>query len=173
MSTRRIITGLLTIFLLSGYSVAQTSDTNCPCCTPEHSAFDFWIGDWVVYSKGKMAGFNKITKIENGCLIRENWKSTESAYSGTSYNFYDQVSKLWKQVWVDNQGTSLELSGQYENGVMMLTSKERIDPTGKRIINRISWTNNADKTVRQVWEQSNDGGITFNILFDGLYRRRK
>ena len=86
--------------------LAQQQIPACPCCTEENLQFDFWVGDWVVYAKGKMAGFNKVTKIEDGCIIRENWKSFESSYTGTSYNFYDKLDKKWKQVWIDNQGNA-------------------------------------------------------------------
>jgi len=152
---------------------AQQQNPVCPCCAEENLQFDFWLGDWVVYAKGKMAGFNKITKIEDGCVIRENWKSVESAYTGTSYNFYDKLEKKWKQVWVDNQGTVLELSGEFRNQKMTLQSEEKTDENGNRVINRITWYKNEDGTVRQLWEQSGDGGLAFTTSFDGLYRRRK
>ena len=43
---------------------------------------------------------------------------------------------------------------------------------GQRRIERITWTPNADGTVRQHWEQSTDGGKTWTTAFDGLYRRK-
>lgn len=163
---------VITIYSTPGL-FAQQKIPACPCCDEEYKQFDFWVGDWVVYAKGKMAGYNKITKIEDGCVLRENWKSFDSSYSGSSYNFYDKVDKKWKQVWIDNQGTVLELSGRFENGRMVLQSKEKKAPDGNNIINRITWYENDDGTVRQLWEQSNDGGIAFTVAFDGLYRRRK
>ncbi len=153
--------------------LAQQQNPVCPCCTEEYQQFDFWLGDWVVYAKGKMAGFNKIVKIEGGCIMRENWKSVESSYTGTSYNFYDRIDKKWKQVWIDNQGNALEFVGEFKDNKMVLESKEKKDQNGNRIINRITWYKNEDGTVRQLWEQSGDGGLTFTASFDGLYRRRK
>lgn len=168
------LTGIFLIFIFASQKiVAQHEIPACPCCEEEYMQFDFWVGDWVVYAKGKMAGFNKITKIEDGCIIRESWKSIGSSYTGSSYNFYDKSEKKWKQVWVDNQGTVLELEGEYQKGQMVMSSEEKIDQNGHRIINRITWSKNSDGTVRQLWEQSDDGGITFNTSFDGLYRRRK
>lgn len=159
-------------FLILCASAQQTA-TPCACCGNEYQQFDFWLGDWVVYSKGKMAGFNKITKIQDGCIIRENWKSVGSSYTGTSYNFYDKVAGKWKQRWIDNQGSVLELSGSFEGNQMILQSKEMMDAEGKKVINRITWTNNADGTVGQKWEASEDGGITYSEIFNGLYRKRK
>lgn len=159
-------------FLIANISAQQTASP-CSCCEEAYHQFDFWLGDWVVYSKGKMAGFNKINKIEGGCIIRENWKSVGSSLTGTSYNFYDKVEKKWKQVWVDNQGSVLQLSGNYADNKMTMLSEERVDSQGKRIINRIIWTNNSDGTVNQRWELSEDGGLSFVVLFDGLFRKRK
>ena len=163
---------LVQFFLVFNISAQQTV-SSCACCEDEYQQFNFWLGDWVVYTNGKMAGFNKVTKIENGCIIRENWKSVGSSYSGTSYNFYDKVAKQWKQTWVDNQGSVLELRGSLKGNKMILQSRELIDEAGNKIINRVTWTNNPDGTVNQLWEASEDGGITFSVVFDGLYRKRK
>lgn len=158
-------------FLVFNLSAQQDSPP-CPCCGSEYLQFDFWLGDWIVYSQGKMAGFNKITKIEDGCVIRENWKSSGSSYSGTSYNFYDKSVKKWKQVWIDNQGTVLELTGNLKGKNMVLTSQPRLNQQGQTVINRITWKYNPDGTINQVWEVSEDAGISFTIIFDGLYRKR-
>ena len=37
----------------------------------------------------------------------------------------------------------------------------------------LSFTKNTDGTVRQFWRSSNDGGATWTVAFDGLYRKRK
>ena len=172
MGLKQLLLVLVTqSFLIANVSAQQTA-APCPCCEEAYHQFDFWLGDWIVYSKGKMAGFNKITKIEDGCIIRENWKSVESGYTGSSYNFYDKAAKKWKQVWVDNQGSVLELSGTLVSNKMILSSVPKIDPAGKSIVNRITWTNNTDGTVTQVWEVSEDSGISFTRVFEGLYRKR-
>ena len=159
-------------FLFVNISAQQTASP-CSCCEEEYHQFDFWLGDWVVYTKGKMAGFNKIIKIEDGCIIRENWKSVGSDYSGTSYNFYDKAAQKWKQVWVDNQGSVLELVGELHDNKMIMMSKEQLDLNSRMIMHRVTWTNNEDGTVSHLWEASEDTGISFSVLFDGLYRKRK
>ena len=171
-SKRLIFIVVAQLFLVLNLS-AQENSSACACCGEEYQQFNFWLGDWVVYSKGKMVAFNKITKIEDGCIVRENWKSVGSNYSGTSYNFYDKVSGKWKQTWVDNQGSVLELSGAIEDNKMILQSKVKIDDAGNRVVNRLTWTNNKNGTVNQMWEASEDGGVTFVVVFDGLYRKRK
>ena len=164
---------IIAVFFFTQRLSAQEETPLCPCCEEEYHQFDFWVGDWVVYAKGKMAGFNKIVKLERGCIIRENWKSVENSFTGSSYNFYDKSDKKWKQVWIDNQGAVLELSGEFKDNKMIMQSEEKTNENGKNLINRITWFKNEDGTVRQLWEQSGDGGLAFTTSFDGLYRRRK
>jgi hypothetical protein len=156
---------------LSGFS--QSGSSPCACCSDEYKQFDFWIGDWVVYSKAEMVGFNKITKIESDCILRENWKSVVSSHTGSSYNFYNHTDKKWRHVWIGSDGVTLEVKGVFKDHKMAMTDDEYRDEKGNRVINKVTWYVNPDGTVRQVWEQSKDGGLAYTVLFDGLYRRRK
>ena len=171
---KNIAIAILSLLLISNMpAVSQNLETEAPCSGEEYHQFDFWIGDWVVYVSGQMVGFNKITRIEGDCLLRENWKSVVSSHTGTSYNFYDRNLKKWKHVWIDNQGATYDLKGEYRDKKMVMVSEEIMDDQGNRVINRVIWHNNPDGTVRQVWDQSKNGGQTYAVLFDGLYRKRK
>jgi hypothetical protein len=152
---------------------AQSPGTGCACCSDEYRQFDFWVGDWVVYSQAEMIGFNKINKIEADCIIRENWKSVVSSHTGSSYNFYDKTDKKWKHLWMGSDGVAIVVKGNFRDGRMVMTGDEYRDDKNNRIINKMTWTPNPDGTVRQLWEQSKDGGQAFTVLFDGLYRKRK
>ncbi|MFA6128367.1 MAG: hypothetical protein WC699_13775 [Bacteroidales bacterium] len=165
----------LTLFLFAaGFAgFSQTGNPPCACCGDEYQQFNFWIGDWVVYSKAEMIGFNKITKIESDCILRENWKSVVSSHTGSSYNFYDRSEKKWKHIWIGSDGMSLEVKGEFKDRKMAMTGDEYRDEKGNRVINKVTWYVNNDGTVRQVWEQSKDGGQAFTVQFDGLYRKRK
>ena len=171
MKIRLLISSLMLLTALS--ASAQSGAAPCACCTDEYKQFDFWIGDWVVYTNAEMVGFNKITKIESDCILRENWKSVVSSHTGSSYNYYDRNSKKWKHIWVGSDGMTLEVKGTFKDRKMTMIGDEYRDEKGNRIINKITWYVNPDGTIRQVWEQSKDGGQAFSIQFDGLYRRRK
>ena len=145
----------------------------CPCCTPEYRQFDFWLGDWETITDGKLAGTNKIILLQDSCIIQENWSSAKGNYTGTSYNFYNKNLRKWQQVWVDNQGGNLNLTGKKVDNQMILESEMMSGPKGEKIINRITWTDNSDDTVRQNWEISNDNGKTWMSIFDGQYQRKK
>ena len=151
---------------------AQTIQT-CNCCSEEQRQFDFWLGNWETFSNGKVAGHNKITSIQDSCVMLENWTSSNGTYTGTSYNFYDLQIKKWRQIWIDNQGQHIETSGGLQEGAMVLYSAPIKSKEGKETINRITWTNNEDGTVRQHWEASQDNQSTWKTVFDGLYKKVK
>ncbi|WP_422860536.1 hypothetical protein ACOKFD_06755 [Flagellimonas sp. S174] len=156
--------------LLFQCAIAQNSDS-CACCSENHSAFDFWIGEWTVTNaNGSPAGENSIVKEENGCVLRENWTSAKQGYTGTSINFYNQTSQQWEQTWVDNSGVFLKLRGNRE-GDKMVMSSEKFLRDGKMLKNKVTWFKNEDGTVRQLWELL-EGDKVISVLFDGLYRRR-
>lgn len=158
-----------------GKTHAQTSPTkkSCACCTEVHRQFDFWLGDWETTANGKVAGNNRIVLLQDSCIIQENWTSASPGYTGTSYNFYNKDIQKWQQIWIDNQGANLILTGERVGDAMILKSGEMTNPKGQKYINRITWTNNPDGTVRQNWEVSKDNEKTWTSIFDGLYQKKK
>ena len=159
------------VFLLFSASVIAQEDA-CPCCSEDHVAFDFWLGEWEVFNnEGALVGTNSIAKEQTGCVIRENWKSANGQFTGGSTNFYNSQTKEWQQLWIDNAGSHLLLSGGREGNQMILSSKEIPRENDEPYINRITWTHNEDGTVRQLWEIL-AGGKVINIAFDGLYRKK-
>ena len=103
--------------------------------------------------------------------MQENWTGV-SGFTGTSLNYYNVRTKKWNQVWVDQSGSVLNLTGTYQNMQMILISDELYsEKMAKTYQNRIIWTKNEDGSVRQVWENTVDGGETWNIVFDGLYKK--
>ena len=163
---------VLAIVAASGSSFSQANP--CKCCDDNHNQFNFWIGDWKVYDpSGKFLGDNSIQAMQDSCLLQENWTSATGVYRGTSYNFYNQKSKNWQQLWIDNQGSHLELEGGFSNGKMTLQSQELINAKGQKQIDRITWTPTNDDQVRQVWETSLNGGDSWKTVFDGIYKKHQ
>lgn len=147
------------------------SQNDCACCTENHKAFDFWVGEWQVTNPdGSVAGTNVIKKLENGCVLNESWTSAKSKSTGASMNFYNQTSGKWEQLWLDNSGGHLKLKGNRLNNQMILSSDEFIGSDGNKTVNRITWTLNKDGTVQQLWEVLQDNEVV-NVAFDGRYRK--
>ncbi len=145
-----------------------------PCSSPEYRQFDFWIGRWeVTVPNGGVAGTNVIERIEGGCGLRERWEGTRGV-TGTSLNIWNARDGRWHQTWIDNTGTLLRLDGGLVDGSMVMTGTTKSATVeGGTTLQRITWTPNADGTVRQLWEASGDDGKTWSVAFDGLYTRMK
>ena len=141
------------------------------CDSTAFRQFDFWVGDWDVTVNAKQAGTNLVTLEEDGCVVHEHWKGARGG-TGQSFNFYDRQDGKWRQVWVSNDGSTLFLSGNYENNVLTLAGENK-QADGSTVLNRIGFRNNPDRSVRQLWETSSDGGATWTAAFDGIYKRRK
>lgn len=158
-----------TAFLISGTVLAQAEP--CPCCTENHKAFDFWIGEWEVFlSDETLVGTNSISKDQDSCILRESWSSAKSAFTGSSTNFYNKQTGQWEQLWIDNTGSHLHLRGNRDGNQMVLVSDEISREKEAPYINRITWTLNEDGSVKQLWEILVDGEVE-NVVFDGVYRR--
>ncbi len=164
---------IFTTIILCLFSMTVSSQDKCKCCTENHSAFDFWIGTWdVTNPDGTAAGKNIIDKIQDQCILRENWISAKGQYTGTSNNFYNSEKKQWEQIWIDNQGGSLHLKGNRVDNQMILQTDQAKNKDGKPFIHRVTWTLNKDGSVRQLWETiTNETNIT--VAFDGLYKKVK
>ena len=151
----------------------KAQDQTCACCSEQHQQFDFWLGTWrVTTPDGTYAGTNTILKEESNCVLKEKWISATAGYTGTSINYYDSTLKQWVQLWVDNQGQSLYMRGELVHGAMILESELMRAADGILRYNRVTWTPNADGSVRQHWQTSTDKE-TWQSVFDGLYQKIK
>ena len=164
MSHARLKVGAALLVALT--AAAQTpSNVAAPrCSSAEYRQFDFWLGEWDVTQGDKTAGHNSIRSILNGCAISEEWSGTRG-FKGNSLNFYNADTKRWHQTWIDSQGQSLALSGQFEAGSMTLQSA----PVDTFPRHRITWTPTPDKSVRQLWQVQDVPGADWKTLFDGRY----
>ena len=162
---------LIVILMLLSTILVYGQVEDCKCCTLEHKNFDFWVGKWIVTNPdGSLAGKNVIKKVQNNCILQENWTSAKGNYTGTSNNFYNAVSGKWEQIWIDNQGGSLHLKGNRVGQRMILRSEDLKGKEGESFYHKITWTKNDDGTVRQLWETITNGD-NITIAFDGLYKK--
>lgn len=154
-----------TVLLAAG--AARAADSACP--DPRARQFDFWVGDWDVYNRegNAVVGHSVVEPILDDCVLQESWEGV-SGSAGTSLNFFDADRQAWRQLWVWREGTTLELAGAFAGGRMVLEGAGKADDGTPRR-NRITWIDNADDSVRQLWEVSADGGTTWEVVFDGLY----
>lgn len=169
---------LLVLFavLLSTAAVpAQTAVA--PCGSENHRQLDFWLGSWDLEwtnPQGRtLKGENEITKILDGCVIREQFNGGDVLpLRGQSYSMFDRLSGKWKQTWVDNQGGYLDFTGGLEDGKMVF-SRSFKNPAGKKIMQRMVFFNIGKDALEWNWENSTDEGKTWNLAWHIKYVRRK
>jgi tetratricopeptide (TPR) repeat protein len=146
-----------------------------PCMINPHAReFDFWAGDWDVYATGTktLVGHNAVQIISGGCALLENW--TSPASTGKSINYFDPVTKKWKQAWAGSYAAGIQefVNGEYKDSAMRFKFEIR-DAQGHRIIGRFIFYNEGPAQVRQFNETSADDGKTWTTSYDFTYIRKK
>jgi hypothetical protein len=142
--------------------------------TPGFDEWDFWVGEWDVYSNNEarqLAGTNSITKHYANCLIKETWVSAGGG-GGFSVNYYNPVKGEWRQVWVSN-GYSIDYSGGLnDQGQMALEGEIYTYQPNTAAPFRGTWTPRENGDVVQLFEVFNAETDSWDVWFDGLYVRQ-
>lgn len=171
-SSIKILVSFIFVTFSWGSQNAYTQASSAVCAEPEHRAFDFWLGDWLVTnSSGVQVGENLIELKEGGCLLIENWTSA-SGGTGTSMNYWDPADKIWKQVWVSSNGSVGHFIGNLSSDNVMVLEGDMLAANGTALLLKGTWTLLEDGRVRQHFEQSTDDGASWSTWFDGYYARR-
>lgn len=159
----------LTIGILENNRFIQTFLKTKLTVMDNNRSFDFWIGKWTVYKYGTdtIAGYSHIESILDGQAIQETYTNANKTFKGTSLNKFNNVTQKWEQYWVDNTGTSLHLIGNLEAGKMILSSQHN----NQDLIDKITWSAQNDKSVRQTWEQKQSKSAEWKVIFDGIYKQ--
>ncbi len=168
---RVVLFGTLGMLALPVGAAAQ--DQPQPCSASAYRQFDFWLGEWdVTTPQGARAGTNTISRILNGCVLHENWTSA-SGGSGRSHNIYDLRTGQWHQTWVDASGTLLRLDGGIDAEGKMVMRGETLGSAGETVLNEISWEPLESGQVRQIWRASTDNRGNWQLVFNGLYTKKR
>jgi hypothetical protein len=165
-------------FVVMGRAASPTPNSASPpasppppaCLAPEFKQFDFWLGKWKVTNlQGQQVGTSEISRVSEGCAIREQWTSA-TGKGGMSINYYDATETKWHQDWVGGDGTILHLRGGLKDGAMVLSGEGRgIKGT---VINRITWTPLPGGKVKQEWASSANTGASWQTSFVGIYEKQ-
>ena len=86
---------------------------------------------------------------------------------GGSLSVYVPEEKRWEQFWIDSSGSRAVFTGGWNGSAMVITGK-----WGGPLV-RMTYSKNADGSVRQFGEQSTDDGQSWQASFDFTYRPSK
>ena len=157
----------------AGASIAQPTQSQRPDCSAlDYRQLDFWVGEWTVFNTQDNVQYatSRVEKIMNGCAIKESYESPKAPggpYSGTSYSSLDRKDGKWHQMYVDVNGTVTWYTGALEAAGMTL---DAAGPNGT--LQRMTYSPQADGSVRQVGRISKDQGKTWQVGYDYTYRQR-
>ena len=165
---RAILLGIAAGIIPAGPALAiEGSGTSVPpaaCAAAEYHQFDFWVGRWDVYDKSGQLVAHSLIESVYGCGIRENWMPVGKT-GGGSLSIYVPDQKRWEQFWIDSSGSRAFFTGGWNGSAMVITGK-----WGGPLV-RMTYSKNADGSVRQFGEQSIDDGKSWSPSFNFNYRR--
>ena len=153
---------------------ASTPPPPTPACEDErHGQFDFWLGEWEVYPRGReqQVASSLIEKVSAGCAIRESWMPLQGR-EGSSLSTYDPATGRWHQLWIGGSPGRVLFDGGVIEGAMVLTGYWGRDAQGNPTLVRMTYTLEDDGSVRQYGQASSDHGRTWADSFDFIYRRK-
>lgn len=173
LATIPVVTASMAMVLVLCITTMAQQNPAKPCASrAESRQFDFWVGDWEVQTpQGQVVGANNIQLILGDCVLFENWTGARGL-SGKSFNFFDSSDGKWHQLWLDDRGGVLRLTGELREGVMRFEG-ETPAPGGTKTLEKLTYSPQPNGRVRQVWEQSKDSGKSWNVIFDGIYIPKK
>lgn len=136
------------------------------CDSPEHRAFDFLIGSWEIRDAGgALVGTDVVTGEMNGCVIRESYRSVGGTVA-ESLSVYDPDRGAWLQTWVDNQGRTFQLQGNFADELGMQLTQ---DHGGRG--DRFTWTPVGSDTIHQKWDEVSAPGEPWKTRFEAGWAR--
>jgi len=132
---------------------------------------DFWIGAWAARWGENGRGTNRISRILNGRVVFEEFEGAgrQDRLVGRSFSVYDADRRLWRQTWVDDQGSYLDFSGErVDDWFAFHRRSPEVGPANEQ---RMVFRDIAADSFRWTWEASEDGGASWSVRWEIDYRR--
>lgn len=134
-------------------------------------ALDFWLGQWTVTWGDGLSASNHVEAILGGAVIRENFDGRPGAeFQGQSLSVYSPALGLWRQTWVDSDGSYWAFTGGPQGERFVFATDDVRD--GQPIQLRMVFYNLAADSLDWDWERSDDGGLTWALKWRLHYTRR-
>ncbi len=173
----RLSCGANTMIAINSIALASLLVVQPSPASDQAKAFDFWVGNWSCAGDSfdaagkatKTEATNSIAKILDSKVVEENFKM--GTFVGTSHSVYDPAAKLWRQTWVDNQGSYIALTGKFAIGKMILQTIP--NPLKPKTASRMVFKNIKKDSFDWNWESSVDAAKTWKLAWHLHYTRVK
>ncbi len=126
-------------------------------------ALDDLVGTWeVTDSDGSVLGTTTFTSQVGACLLVEDFQG-QRGYASRRYLTFDRIVGHFFMVHADNTGTVFEMDGDLGSSGLALEGE--LAPTSRqgRPV-RTTWSEVSPDQFQQVWEESPDGGTSWEPL---------
>jgi|SRR5579859_1974879 len=138
---------------------------------PSAYDLDFWLGQWDISWGEGLTATNSVERILDGAVIRETFDGRPGAhFQGSSWSVYSPALGIWRQTWVDSQGSYWAFSGGMEGERFILATDDVRD--GQAIKLRMIFYNIAANRLDWDWERSDDGGANWTLQWRLHYERK-
>lgn len=135
------------------------------CKPEEYRAFDFARGHFRMRGGGgQLAGHLRMTPMLMGCASRGHWRGA-IAGRGEVTTWFDRFQQRWHQLYVNDDGHPLMMSGGVRDGALVFTGVNTFFD-GRVGLHRMSWSPLPGGGLRQHWEFSADDGKSWETLID-------
>lgn len=134
---------------------------------------DFWLGEWDVTWGDDGRGTNRLSRILGGRVILEEFSGSSSRGSleGRSFSVFDPERRVWRQTWVDDQGSYLDFVGDRDDGDFVF--RRHAPELGPNAEQRMVFRDVTLDSFHWRWERSDDGWQTSEVVWAIDYRRRR
>jgi hypothetical protein len=135
---------------------------------------DPWLGEWDCAWEGGH-GTNRIERAFADRVVHERFDADPDpdgtgALHGESWSVFSPRRALWRQTWVDDQGSYFDLVGDRVDGCFAFVREApEIAPRGRQ---RMVFRDVTRDSIRWTWESSDDAGATWTLRWEIAYRRR-
>lgn len=129
--------------------------------TPNYRAADGLIGTWAVADSatGREIGTVSFAFTTGDCLIEEHFTGRRG-YEARAFVYLDRFVARWYRVYADDRGATFHVNGTFTGPELTLQGVQ-VTPAGNEVPVRGRWIVITDGELRQVWERSADGGVTW------------
>jgi hypothetical protein len=148
-----------------------------PCVTDTNfQRLAFWIGDWEIRdSAGQYYANQFVRPVVDGCGVTAEWIGRDGN-TGMSVSAYDSHAGEWRQVYISNQwpdplGVQLRRSDSTYRGRGVRFIALTDPPPSQLTRSRITISPLVNHRALQLFEQSNDGGKTWRVVFRAEHRQ--
>jgi len=150
-----------------------------PTCATDsnYQRLAFWVGDWeVVDSNGTHYATQRVRAVIDGCAFTAEWTGRVGD-KGLNLSSFDGRTGEWRQVYVSNQvpaplGVAIRRSDPTYGGPGIRFISLIEPPAGELARSRVTIMPLADHRAMQLFEDSKDGGKTWQVVFKAEHRPR-